>query len=83
MRQYWQMGHEAFMAERQQTPLSPDEQAPFTLTVALICSRADDARAPHEPPDYIKAVVASTDINDYALTSVVTGYGNDQTAAVM
>lgn len=83
MRQYWQMGHEAFMAERQQTPLSPDEQAPFTLTVNLICSRSDDARGPHEKPEYVKAVVASTDINDYALTSVVTGYGNDQTAAVL
>jgi hypothetical protein len=83
MRQYFQMGHDAFMAERQQTPLSPDEMAPFTLTVAIICSRADEDREPHQIPQHIKTVIASTDINDYALSTVVVGYGNDQTAAVL
>jgi hypothetical protein len=83
MRQYWQMGHEAFMAERQQTPLSPDERAPFALTVPLICSREDDSRGPHEKPGWVKRVLASTDINDYALSTVILGFGNDQTCAVL
>jgi hypothetical protein len=85
MRQYWQMGHEAFTAERQQTPLSPDAQAPFALTVPLILSREDETRGWHEPPAGIRivATVASTDINDYGLSTVVLGFANDQTAAVL
>jgi hypothetical protein len=83
MKRYWQDGHESFMAERQQAPVKPDEFAPFTLTVAGICAKTDDTRASHDRPEYVKYVIASTDINDYGLSTVIPGYGNDQTAALM
>jgi len=83
MRQYWQMGHEAFMAERQQTPVSKEALAPFNLTVPLIMSRADENREPHVKPAWANTVIASSDINDYGLSSVINGFGNDQTSGVM
>lgn len=83
MCQYWQMGHAAFFAERQQTPLAPESLAPFALTVPLIMSRTDDSRQPHERPGWVNTVVASTDINDYGLSSVILGLDNQQTAACM
>jgi len=82
MLQYWQLGDVAHAAEKQQRPKSPDDLAPFALTVSLICSRADDRKA-HEIPDYVKQVYASSDINEYGLSTVINGYGNDQTCAVL
>jgi hypothetical protein len=83
MRQYWQMGHAAFMAERQQTPLTQEDLSPFALTVPLILSRTDDSRGPHERPAWINTVIASTDINDYGLSSVALGFDNLETCANM
>lgn len=83
MRQYWQMGHEAFMAERQQAPLSKEELAPFALTVDLITSRVDETRKVHEVPPWSRMVLASSDINDYGLSSVIGAAADDQTAGVI
>jgi hypothetical protein len=82
MKQYWRMGRKAFMAERQQRPTSSEELAPFSISVKLICSRADPARKPFELPEYARSItVAGTDINHYGLHSAMVGFGNDSTAA--
>jgi hypothetical protein len=62
MRQYWQMGHEAFMAERQQTPLDPDQSAHIAVTPELILSRATDRALGAVPADAVK-IVAAADVN--------------------
>jgi hypothetical protein len=84
LREYFTMGHEAFMAERQQSPIDPVAlSGPYTLTPEIIMGRKTKRRA-HEKPDWVAYTVASTDCNpSYALTSTVTGYGVDGTAAVM
>lgn len=84
MRQYWQMGHASFYAERQQTPVSTDDLAPYKLTWQLICSRADPSRKVFEQPEYARAVVTvGTDINHYGLHSSMCGFGNDSTGACL
>ena len=85
IRMYCRMGHDAFMAERQQAPVDPVASAgPYTLTPAIIQSRSDKRRKMHERPDWVTRVLASTDINpSHALTTVVVGFGEDQTAAVL
>jgi hypothetical protein len=84
MRMYHRMGHEAFMAERQQEPEDQIAQAgPYTLRPEIILSRATK-RAPWERPDWVTRVYASSDINpSYALSSVVQGFGEDQSDAVL
>ena len=84
IRMYHRMGHEAFMAERQQAPVDPVTSAgPYTLTPDIILSRTTK-RPVYERPDWVTHVLASTDINpSYALSTVVLGFGQDQTAAVL
>lgn len=83
MKQYWRMQRKAFMAERQQRPTSTEELAPYSISVKLICSRADKDRKPFELPEYARAITtAGTDINHYGLHSAMTGFGNDSTAAL-
>lgn len=84
IRMYHRMGHEAFMAERQQAPVDPVESAgPYILRPEMIEARAT-GRAPLERPDWVTRVLASTDVNpSYALSTVVLGFGQDQTAAVL
>jgi len=78
------MGHEAFMAERQQAPVDPVAVAgPYTLTPEIILSRVTQ-RQPWERPEWVSRVVASSDINpSYAFSTVVLGFGEDQSAAVL
>ena len=84
MRQYWQMGHAPFMAEKQQRPQSEVKADAIPLTVRMICSRAETGRQPHTWPAGVPIVnsLVSTDINDYGLSTVCLGFANDQTAAV-
>jgi hypothetical protein len=84
MRMYHRMGHEAFMAERQQEPVDQIAQAgPYTLRPEIILSRTTK-RAAWERPDWVTRVYASSDINpSYALSSVVQGFGEDQSDAVL
>jgi hypothetical protein len=83
MRQYWQMGHEAFMAERQQTPLSPDETAPYRLIRESIVAHATD-RNPWEAPPGLITTTAGCDINpSYGLSWAVVGFEANHTAHVL
>lgn len=83
IRTYYKMGHEAFMAEKQQSP-ERRMYSVYILTPELIQSRVDETRTPLLVPDWAHSIVATTDINpSYALTSTVTAYGKDQTSAVL
>ncbi|MFH1517493.1 MAG: terminase gpA endonuclease subunit, partial [Pseudomonadota bacterium] len=84
MRSYYRMGRESFMAERQQQPIDPVAEAgPYTLTQEVILSRTTD-RPAWERPEWVTHVIASTDVNpSYALSTVVIGFGQDQSAAVL
>ena len=85
IRMYYRMGREAFMAERQQSPLDPIAEAgPYTLTPAIIQSRTNAARKMGERPEWATRIVASTDVNpSWAFSTVVLGFGEDQSAAVL
>lgn len=84
MRMYYRMGHDAFMAERQQSPVDPvDQSGPYILTPESIQAKSSGLPAGTRP-DWVVHVVASSDVNpSYALTTVVIGFGADQTAAVL
>jgi len=84
MREYYTMGHDAFMAERQQNPIDPiSVSGPYVLTPDMIKARATKRR-PYEKPDWVVSVVASSDVNpSYALSTVVLGLGQDQTVALL
>jgi hypothetical protein len=81
---YHRMGHEAFLAERQQAPVDPvTESAPYALKLETIMSRTTD-RAPYQREPWMVNTVASTDLNvSYALSTVVPSFGVDQTAGVI
>jgi hypothetical protein len=84
MRMYYRMGHEAFMAERQQQPVDPVNLAgPYMITPSMIISRRNGF-APMQVPDWAAIRLASTDVNpSYALSTVLPGFGIDQTAALL
>lgn len=84
IRMYYRMGHEAFMAERQQNPVNPIETSgPYVLTPEIVMSRKTD-RKPYERPEWVTHVAASSDINpSYALSTVLLGFGQDQSAVVL
>lgn len=84
IRMYWRMGHAAFLAERQQDPVdSVAESGPYTITVDSVKARATN-RHPHEKPDWVHAVLVSSDINpSYAITTSVLGFGQDQSCALL
>lgn len=85
IRMYCRMGHDAFMAERQQAPVDQmDVAGPYTLKPAIIAARAEKGRKVFERPEWVTRVVASTDINpSYAMSTAIVGFGEDQTAAVL
>jgi hypothetical protein len=84
IRMYFRMGEEAFMAERQQSPIDPVAQSGiYTLNPEIIMAKATQ-RKPLEVPEWVTSIIASTDINpSYALSTVVIGMGQDQTAALL
>ena len=84
MRMYFRMGHEAFMAERQQAPVDPvAASGPYVLNQDTILARVTK-RPVFERPGWVTSVIASTDVNpSYALSTIVIGFGQDQTAAVL
>ncbi len=84
MRMYYRMGHEAFMAERQQAPVDPiATSGPYILTPKTILSRVAK-RPPMDAPEWTVSRVASTDINpSHAFSTVLPGFGIDQTAALL
>jgi len=62
MRRYWQDGHEAFMAERQQVPVSVADNAQLKVTSEIIIARAIGPKRGVSPEGTIKIVVGA-DIN--------------------
>jgi hypothetical protein len=84
MLNYHKMGHDAFMAERQQTPVDPFEvEGPYNLTAAAILKKVE-ARPALQRPEWVVSVIASTDLNpSYAFSTVILGFGSDQTCAVL
>lgn len=84
MRMYFKMGHEAFMAERQQMPIDRVADAgPYTLTPTTIQSRSTN-RPRFERPEWVNQVIASTDVNpSYALSTVLQGFGGDQSCGYL
>jgi hypothetical protein len=83
MRAYFKMGHEAFWAELQQEPQRRAHSV-YILTPEIVQSRAQSDRSPGVVPDWAQTVIAATDINpSYALTTTVTAFGANQTAAVL
>jgi len=82
---YHRMGNDAFMAERQQDPVDPTQNhSLYVLTPSMIEARQDAGRSPLKKPDWVTYTVASTDVNpSYALSTVVLGFGQDQTCAVL
>lgn len=80
---YYDLGEDAFMAERQNTPIKHGVSL-YTLNADVIKSRQDKDRQPFVIPDWSKLVVTATDINpSYGLSSVTLSFGSDQTAAVL
>jgi len=79
---YYRLGHEAFMAERQNQPVKQGVTL-YTLTPDIICSRMDNRDA-GQSPEWVRLRVATTDVNySYGLTYAVLGFGADQTAGVL
>ena len=78
---YYRLGEDAFAAERQNAPIAQTASV-YDLSAADIVSKASD-RAALELPGWAKVTLASTDVNHYGLHSVIVGFGNDQTAAVL
>jgi hypothetical protein len=80
---YYDLGEMAFMAERQNQPIKEGITL-YNLTPRVICSRVDPTRKPGVVPEWVRLVVASTDINrSYALSTAIVGFGADQRAAVL
>jgi hypothetical protein len=84
MRDYYFMGKVAFMAERQNDPVVEGaDDMPYHLNVNTVVLRTD-GRNPYAVPGWVTKIMASTDVNpSYALSTVVLGFGQDQTCAVL
>ena len=81
---YYVMGKEAFMSERQNDPQEAINDSPYTITPELICSRTDRGLPPRQVPDWTQAIVAITDVNiSYALSTVVVAFGSNQRSHVL
>ncbi len=85
VRMFFKMGPEAFAAERQQEPIDQlAEAGPYHLTADVVLRRVDVARKPLERPAWATRVLASSDVNpSYGFSTVVVGFGEDQSAAVL
>jgi hypothetical protein len=83
MRMYFRMGHEAFMAERQQAPIDPAKSAPYTLTREKVLAHVTK-RAAWVVPEGVHLIVAGADINPaYGITWAVVGFEGNHTAHVL
>lgn len=82
--EYFRIGEDVFMAERQQDPMDEEQESrPYVFRPEHIFARCN-GRKPFERPEWAAQIIASTDINpSYGLSTVIVGFGLDQTAAVM
>ena len=82
MYDWYNLGADVFARAHQQQPIRHGITL-YTLTTAVIESRATD-RPAGIVPEWSQKVVGATDINpSYALTSVVVAFGPNQTGAVV
>ena len=75
---YHQMGHNAFMAEKQQQP-EARQASMYDLSSSLVASRVHVGRKFGHVPDDGQIIVAATDLNHYGLHSACAAIANDQT----
>lgn len=79
---WFRLGEDVFARGQQNMPLKKNVDV-YTITPAIVRSRTD-GRKRHEMPEWVEFVTASADINPaYGLTWIITGFGKDQTAAVL
>ena len=78
---FYRLGEAAFMAERQNQPLTP-ETTIYDLNSDLVAGSIYQGRERFEVPEDAHVVVAATDLNHYGLHSVAIAFGNDQTGSV-
>jgi len=81
---YYTMGHDAFFAERQQSPVvREDVTSVVRLTREALSRKITDA-SPLEIPPWAALVIASSDVNwSYAISTVVVAFGRDQSAQLI
>jgi hypothetical protein len=81
MHDFYTLGEDAFMAERQNNP-TQKEHSIYILTPRVIESRATEIQ-PGLVPDWSHMIVAATDVNSsYALTTTVVAFGPNQRSHV-
>ncbi|MEY4940407.1 MAG: hypothetical protein RIQ93_2142 [Verrucomicrobiota bacterium] len=83
IRMYHRMGHEAFMAERQQRPVDPVSMAPYRLT-----RESMSAHVTHRPfwetPPGVHFVATGADINpSYGISWATVGFEGNHTAHLL
>jgi energy-coupling factor transporter ATP-binding protein EcfA2 len=79
---YFTMGHDAFMAERQNEPVVQGVTL-YNLTPDVVQSRIN-AFSPWEIPPWSRLRIAATDINySYGLSWTLLAFGGDQTSVVV
>ena len=80
---YFDLGEEAFMSERQNEPVETGISL-FFLTPQIIAGCVDRDLAPGAAPEWAQLIVAGTDINpSYGISTVMLAFGNDQRAHLM
>jgi len=83
MRDYYNMGPDVFSRAQQNAPIKQGVDV-YTITPEIVQARVDKDRPACVVPEWVTTIVAATDMNpSYALTTVVCGFGRDQTAAVL
>lgn len=76
------LGEKAFMAERQNDPLTVDASI-YDLTPEMIIHNIYQGRKPYEVPEGAEIIVAATDINFYGLHSSAIAFANDRTGSII
>jgi len=80
---FYDLGEEAFMAERQNRPIKKGVTV-YSLTPGIIISRTDKDRQPWTPHEWARLKIASTDVNpSYGLTWGVCEFGDLQLSSVL
>ena len=83
MHDWYKLGPDVFARGQQNQPLETKITL-FSLHPNNIMTRTDNDRQPGDVPDWVRSIVAATDINpSYALSTVVVGFGADQRCAVL
>lgn len=79
---FYRLGENAFMAERQNQPVKQGATV-YTLTPKLVMSRIDQKRDVLIAGEGFDTVIVATDINHYGLHSVAVAFSGDQSSQVI